>query len=372
MTDARGDDAATFRALFGLPTVGIKRIALDGRLLAANRALCDLLGYAEADLLRLHVADITHPDDLAREIERIEPVLAGTARGYVVEKRQRYSSGASLWVRVSGALVQDPVSPEPTLVAVVEPIVARRRDVQRLEALQAELLQVARSSALGQLAAALAHEINQPLTAAGNYISACRRLATRDNLPSEPVIDALEKASRQMARAGEIVHRLRRLIETGEAPRVPHDINRTVEDSCALALVGTRPAEIEVRFELAAALPPVVIDKIQVQQVIVNLLRNAVEAMTRVERRRITLATSRHADGFVEVAIGDTGPGLPAEVAQRLFQPFVSTKSGAMGVGLAICRTFVVAHGGTIAAEPHQDGGTVFRFTLPAAGPGDS
>ncbi len=251
----------------------------------------------------------------------------------------------------------------------VRDISERQRTRQRLQELQAELSHVSRVSEMGQMASALAHEINQPLAAASNYLQAAKRLGARRDPAQAGLIDeALDKAAGQVERASQILRRLRTFIRKGEPELAPEDVANLIEEGSAIALVGARERGVMVRLQAAARLPAVLVDKIQIQQVIVNLMRNAVEAMEQSPRRELTLeAALAAAGGPVVVRIVDTGPGLAPDVANRLFQPFVTTKPQGMGVGLSICRSIVEGHGGTLVAEANPGGGTVFSFTLPLA-----
>jgi two-component system, LuxR family, sensor kinase FixL len=239
-----------------------------------------------------------------------------------------------------------------------------------LQELQAELTHVCRLSAMGQMGAALAHELNQPLTAIVNYLQACRRLLRAQVGTVPPRVDeALEKAIAQAARAGEIIRRLRQFVGKGDNERQFEDLNNVVEEASALALVGAKQLGVRVMLELASDLPLIALDKIQIQQVVLNLVRNAVEAMSTTEDPLLTIATRQFAKQGVgllaEVRISDSGSGLDPTVLSQLFQPFVTTKAGGMGVGLSICRSIVEAHGGQIWAEPNSQGGTSFTFTVP-------
>ncbi len=224
------------------------------------------------------------------------------------------------------------------------------------------------------MATALAHELNQPLTAVMNYVQACRRLMAPGSAAGaspERLAELMDKAAAQVVRAGEIIGRLRQFIATGETERTVEDINRVVEEASHLALVGAAERGIRFRLRLDPNPPPVCIDRIQLQQVVLNLMRNAVDALEQAERRELVVSTAA-ADpgGGVEIAVADTGPGLAEEVVARLFQPFVTTKPGGMGIGLSICRSIVDAHGGTLRAEPTPGGGATFRITLPTAAAG--
>ncbi|SEP17711.1 His Kinase A (phospho-acceptor) domain-containing protein [Rhodospirillales bacterium URHD0017] len=245
----------------------------------------------------------------------------------------------------------------------------RQRTRQRLQELQAELSHVSRVSEMGQMASALAHEINQPLAAASNYLQAARRLgARRDPGEAGRIDEALAHAARQVERASQILRRLRTFIKKGDPELEAEDVAKLIEEGSAIALVGARERGVTVRLQAAARLPAVPVDKIQIQQVIVNLMRNAIEAMEHSPRRELTVTAEQTADARqIIVRIVDTGPGLAPTVAERLFQPFVTTKSQGMGVGLSICHSIVAGHGGELVALPNPEGGTIFSFTLPLA-----
>jgi two-component system, LuxR family, sensor kinase FixL len=247
----------------------------------------------------------------------------------------------------------------------VRDITERQTHRERLQELQSELLRTSRLSAMGQMASALAHELNQPLTAVINYVQACRRLLGAKDAPPERLTDAMDKAVAQATRAGQIIHRMRQFIQTGETERQLESINKVVEEASALALVGARESGILVRMELSPDLPALLVDRIQIQQVVLNLVRNGMEALAATERRELTIRTAHTHDALVEVAVSDTGPGLSVEVASQLFQPFVTTKPKGMGLGLTISRSIIEAHGGRLHAVPNPDGGVTFRFELP-------
>lgn len=243
----------------------------------------------------------------------------------------------------------------------VRDLTQRQERERRVHELQAELAHVSRLNDLGQMVSALAHEVNQPLTAIRNYLGATRRFSAAGNVSG--IRTALERIGEQSDRAQQIVGRLREFVRKGEVARRLEDLPKAIEEVNAIALVGVgRDFKIEFRFDPEAS--QAWIDKVQVQQVLFNLMRNAVEAMSDCECRVLTIATEGQGE-LVEVSISDTGPGLPEHVRQRIFQPFVTTKPEGMGVGLSICRQIVQAHGGRLWAEDGPNGGTVFRFSLP-------
>jgi two-component system sensor kinase FixL len=239
----------------------------------------------------------------------------------------------------------------------------------RLKELQSEVTHMSRFTALGEMASTLAHEINQPLTAISNYLKGCQRLLERIEGEQALVLrDAVGKAADQALRAGHIIRRLREFVARGESERRIESLPKLVEDASTLALIGARENGVEVSFRLDATAELVLADRIQIQQVLVNLIRNAIEVMAESpNRRELEIATVANTDETVEVSVADTGAGLAPEVAAHLFQPFVTTKRKGMGLGLSICRTIVEAHGGRIWVDSRAGGGTIFRFTLRAA-----
>lgn len=239
----------------------------------------------------------------------------------------------------------------------------------RLKELQSEVTHMSRFTALGEMASTLAHEINQPLTAISNYLKGSRRLLERmDGENVDMLRDAVSKAADQALRAGQIIRRLREFVARGESERRIESLPKLIEDASTLALVGAREHGIAVTFRLDPGADLVLADRIQIQQVLVNLMRNAIDVMSEGgEIRRLDIATVAGPDDQVEVTVADTGSGLAPEVARQLFQPFVTTKRKGMGLGLSICRTIVEAHGGKIWVESPADGGTIFHFTLRAA-----
>jgi two-component system sensor kinase FixL len=222
------------------------------------------------------------------------------------------------------------------------------------------------------MASALAHELNQPLAAIVNYVQAMRRLLQASNLPMPPrILETMDKTVAQAARAGEIIQHLRSFIRKGENERHGEDLNKVVEEATALGLVGAKECGIKVRFDLSAEAMPVFIDKVQIQQVVFNLIRNSVEALPESDLRELSVSTVRGGDGLAQVSVSDTGPGLAQKVIDQLFQPFVTTKEKGMGLGLSICRSIVEAHGGRLWATPHSPTGVTFQFSLPMADHGE-
>ncbi|ODT89850.1 MAG: PAS domain-containing sensor histidine kinase [Phenylobacterium sp. SCN 70-31] len=240
----------------------------------------------------------------------------------------------------------------------------RQAAERRLQDLQGELVHVSRLTALGEMASALAHELNQPLTAATNFMKGCLVLLKRQPTDVARLEDMISQGADQALRAGHIIRRLRDFVAKGEAERRIENLPTLLEEAGALAMVGARERNVRLRFEMDPGVNLVLADKVQIQQVALNLIRNAVEAMDGAERKDLVVGAKPAADDLVEVWVSDTGHGISDEAAGQLFQPFMTTKAHGMGIGLSISRTIIEAHGGRIWAEPNPAGGAVFRFTL--------
>ena len=246
----------------------------------------------------------------------------------------------------------------------VRDLTETQRTQARLQELQGELVHMARLTSMGEMASALAHEINQPLSAVANYLKGSKRLLQDPELDKGLLEEALNKAGDQALRAGAIIRRLRDFVARGETERQVEDLNRMVEEAAALALVGVREIGVSVRLDYDPAIRLVLADRVQIQQVLVNLIRNAVDAMENMPRRDLTIGVGRYDDDLALVSVADTGAGIAPEIAENLFAPFMTTKRDGMGVGLSISRTIIEAHGGRLWAEDTIGGGATFRFTL--------
>ena len=243
----------------------------------------------------------------------------------------------------------------------------RQNTEARFQELQAELLHISRLTAMGEMASTLAHELNQPLSAIANYMKGSRRLLEDDTGDRAVMLrDAMDRAGEQALRAGQIIRRLRDFVARGETERRVESISKLVEEASALALVGAKDQGVRVRFDLSSDHDLVLADKVQIQQVLLNLIRNAIEAMAQSSRRELVISTRPADDDMLRISVADTGPGIATEIASQLFQPFVTTKRQGMGVGLSISRTIVEAHGGRIWVDPNPTGGTIFSFSVRA------
>ena len=340
---------------------------LDGKITSWNRAAEALFGYTAAEMIGTPVTRLFPEDRLAEEADILERVRAGYATEHYETIRVK-KDGTPVDVSVTVSPIRDSGGTVIGASKTVRDITEQKQAEARLQTLSAELSHVARVSEMGQVSAAIAHELNQPLTAVLNYTNVAKRLiASSDPAAQAKSYEAVSKAGEQAIRAGQIIRRLRDFVEKRESTRTLEDINAVTEDALALGLIGTRNGEIRTTLALNADLPSVLIDKVQIQQVLVNLLRNAAEAMADQSRRELTITTARANGDSVLVSVADTGSGISDALAERLFRPFVTTKADGMGIGLAISRSIIESHGGRLTMVPNPGGGTVFQFILPAA-----
>jgi two-component system sensor kinase FixL len=356
-----------------LDTVPDAMIVIDdrGTIQSFSAAAARLFGYAAADVVDGNVKVLmpqpyrdAHDGYLDRYRATGVRHIVGIGRVVVGQRKD----GSTFPMELSVGEMES--GGERFFTGFIRDLTERKATEARLQELQSELIHVSRLTALGEMASALAHELNQPLAAIANYLKGSSRLLEgAEGGGVADVREAVDKAAAQALRAGQIIRRLRDFVTRGESERRAESLARMAEEASALALVGIREQSPSIRFEIDPRADRVLADRVQIQQVLLNLIRNAVEAMEEVPPDRRTLVFSTHpaADNMVEARVSDTGPGISEEIAAVVFQPFVTTKPNGMGVGLSISRTIVEAHGGRIRVEPTPGGGTTFRLTLPAA-----
>ena len=351
-----------------LETIPDAMVVIDerGAILSFSAAAERMFGYSEAELLGENVSTLMPSPDREQHDEYLERYLETGVRkmigiGRITTARHRDGSTFPIDLHVAEARIEN----QRVFTGFIRDLTERQQTEMRLHDLQAELAHVARVSEMGTFATSIAHELNQPLTAIANYVETAEELLQDPDPDTLDIVrEAMRDCAAQSVRAGQIVRRLRDFISRGETERRVESLGRVVNEASALALIGAGERGVEVQVKLDPRADRVLIDRIQVQQVILNLVRNAIEAMAESPVRRLRIASKKAGDEFVEVSIDDSGPGLPSELADQLFQPFVSTKAEGMGLGLSICHTIVNAHGGRIWSDKSRLGGTAFHFTL--------
>ncbi len=353
-----------------LDTVPDAMVVIDerGRIQSFSAAAEFLFGYTSAEVIGKNVSMLMptpyregHDGYLKHYLDTGERKIIGVGRVVVGERK----GGSTFPMELSVGEMKS--SDKRYFTGFIRDLTERQNTETRLQQLQSELVHISRLTALGEMASTLAHELNQPLSAIANYLKGSRRLLEPNPDPAAALArDALDKASEQALRAGQIIRRLRDFVSRGESDRLVEATNKLVEEASALALVGVRDQGVHVRLQIDPAAEYVLADRVQIQQVLLNLMRNAVESMLESETRELVVSVSPADNDMVQFSVSDTGSGISEEIRDQLFQPFITTKRHGMGVGLSISRTIIESHGGRIWVEANPAGGTIFRFTLRA------
>ena len=360
------ENEAFYTSVLSTAPDGIITIGDKGQIRSFNRAAERIFGYRADEIIGKNVSLLMpspyredHDDHLDRYHRTGEKRIIGIGR--MVQGLRRDGSVFPLELAVGEVEVDG----AKYFTGFVRDISAQQQDRKRAHELQAELAQVSRVAVAGEMSAVLAHEVSQPLAAVSNYLQAVRRMLEAPKADKTRIAEMLGKGIDQAQRAGDIVRRLRDFTRRGAPERSSEDLSSIVEEAAGLALIGTDKLDLRVQWRLAHDLPPVMIDRVQIQQVVLNLMRNAVDALKDAARREISVETRLGRDGTVEIRVEDSGGGIPADIKGRLFSPFLTTKAEGTGIGLRISLSIVEAHGGRLWAEDNPAGGAVFAFTLP-------
>lgn len=329
-----------------------------------------MFGYDQEEIIGKNVKVLmpepyraAHDGYIERYIETNEKRIIGIGRTVVGCRKD--GTTFPLQLEVGEAKIGE----ERYFTGFIIDLTEKKQTEAELQSLQADLAHASRLSAVGTLASALAHEINQPLTAIANYLSAARDMMDGDLAENREFFrEALQESVSESLRAGTIVRRLREFVSRGEINRRVLSIAQVVEDATVLGMIGAQEKGVQFSIDIAPDTNHVFVDRVQIQQVMVNLMRNAIEAMADSVTKKLHIGVTSIDDDRVEIAVTDSGSGIDQELGHRLFDPFASTKGDGMGLGLSICRTIIEAHGGSIGVEPNPEGGTIFRITLEKAG----
>ena len=353
------------RLIFDNAPTAILITDLHGLILNANRSCCTLLGYSREELLGIRHSDLVHPDDRVTEIQDlIKLTIAGES--FNRELRYTRKDGEVLYTLHYAAVARDHEQMPQIMICEIVDRSALFEATREASDLRNRLTHVARLGTLGEMVSNIAHEVNQPLTAISNYANACRRLLSSGQVKPEDLSNTLEKISTQADRAGQVIRSLRALMRRRDAVCEPLDCDHLVREVSQLAEIDMRLSGFRLVLKLAGNLPPTSGDGVQIQQVILNLIRNGFEAMQeQMQSGVIEVATSAQSD-WVEILISDSGPGLEQTVIERLFEPFFTTKEEGLGLGLSICKSIITAHSGELTYENNALGGASFRIRLPS------
>ena len=339
-----------------------------GTMISFNRAAIRQFGYTEAEVVGQNVKILMpepyqgeHDGYIHRYLTSGERRIIGIDR-VVVGRRK---DGSTFPMKLSVGEMKS--GGQVFFTGFIRDLTERAESEARLEEIQGELARLARLNELGEMASTLAHELNQPLSAIANYVQGCSRLLKNmdDSLASR-MREALDETARQTLRAGQIIRHLREFVTRGETEKQPEDLHKLVEEAGALALVGSRELGVRTVFDFKSGPKVVLVDRVQIQQVLINLMRNAMEAMKESEVRELVVRIMQGEGDKAVVEVSDTGSGVSDDVVAQLFQPFVTTKPGGMGIGLSISKRIIEAHGGELIMQRNEKGGATFSFTLPA------
>jgi PAS domain S-box-containing protein len=356
-----------WRSIFENSAVGVALAALNGRFIAANPIFQKMLGYNEDELQQLTFLDITHDENVEHNRSLVGELLDGKRQQFQIEKKYRRKDGQPVWARTNVAIVPGTDRVPGFLMALSEDITQRKVSEEALAKARSELAKVANITSLGVLTASIAHEVNQPLSGIITNASTCLRMLSAD----PPNIDGAQETARRTIRDGnrasDVITRLRTLYSKKEPSPETMDLNEAAREVAALSLIEIQRSGVILRYELADNLPPVVGDRIQLQQVILNLLRNAVDAMSTIDDhpRELLVRTERDEGDQVRLSVKDSGVGLTPQTADKIFEAFYTTKTDGMGIGLSISRSIIEAHQGRIWATPNDGPGSTFSFAIP-------
>ena len=371
--EALGRSERQFRALFEEAAVGIALVDSAGRPFESNRKLQQILGYSAHELRGMPFTMFTDPDDATADWSLFSDLLSGKRDHYHIEKRYRRKDGTLVWGDLTVYIVRDDRGQPMFSIGMVQDITDRKRAEEALQKAQADLAHVARVSALGELAASIAHEINQPLAAIVGDAEACLNWLAADHPDIDSVRQALAGVMTDAHRAGEVIGRIRTLCRRTDPHRERLDMNDVIREVVLLARHEVLGRRVSLLTDLASALPAVLGDRVQLQQVLINLVINGLDAMEPVtDRPRELLIRSQHEAELVLVAVQDSGTGIEPDNVDQMFDAFFTTKPRGMGIGLSICRSIIEAHAGRLWASPNAGPGATFQFSLPADRKGES
>jgi two-component system sensor kinase FixL len=339
----------------------------NGVIISFNSAAVRQFGYSEAEAIGQNLKLLMpqpyrkeHDGYMQRYMQTGEKRIIGVDRVVVGQRKD----GSTFPMKLAVGEIRR--GDRRFFTGFVRDLTEREESAARLQEVQAELARLARLNEMGEMASTLAHELNQPLSAIANYVHGCARLMQDATSERDLQIkDALKDAGEQSVRAGQIIRHLREFVTKGETHKTSESLRQLVEEAGALALVGSREKGVRTIFNFAPGDDRVLVDRIQIQQVLTNLMRNAIEAMKETAAKEIRVTVAYTSGQTLSVTVEDSGPGISPEIAGNVFKPFTTTKAGGMGIGLSISRRIVEAHGGEMTVSRSELGGACFSFTLP-------
>ena len=366
--DSHSYAAPEWKALLDAAVDAIIVIDHRGRIETFNSAAEVIFGFSAEEVLGKNVSLLMPEPDRSGHDDYIRNYLeTGNAKiiGLGREVRGKRQSGSIFPIGLSVGEI--PTDDQPKFVGIIQDITERKRSEEEVHQTRERLAQFGRLSTLGEMAAGLAHELNQPLTAIATYTQACQRLIESGQSDDDEILATLKKCDAQAQRAGEVIRRLRQFVKKREIGRQEVSCEELIHDLAALAEVDARDNGIPLTIDVAKGLPKIMVDTIQIQQVILNLIRNGIDAMLETDQNieGISVSVTKFANKQIRIAVTDHGSGITKQAEKKIFEPFFTTKSSGLGLGLAICQSIIASHGGVLSFTKNPSGGTTFQFTLP-------
>lgn len=356
-----------YRTLIENIAIGICQVAQDGHFISVNQKMCDILGYSRNALLSMNFMDLTHPEERAAATETFSHLIKGQRSHITVERRYTCQDGRMIW----GVITASSDATDGNLMVVFEDVTERKNAEIEAESHRNQLAHTARLNVLGELAAGMAHEINQPLTAISAYAQACRRNVKSGKANEESIVSDLTKIVAQTSRAAGILQWIRAFTKKRGAEKSLYNLNDAISNTISTLMHPGQRQNIDIVLELDESLSDIWADQIQIEQMVINLVLNGIEAMQaqKSSDKRILIKTSagqvENQANNAEILIQDNGPGMSRDVMEKMAEPFYSTKVDGMGLGVTISKSIAESHGGklTISSEPRE--GTTCLIQLP-------
>ena len=370
MTEDHLYAAPEWKALLDAAVDAIIVIDHRGHIETFNSAAETIFGYNEADVLGKNVSLLMPEPYASKHDHFVDNYLqSGKAKIIGIGREVQGTRNDGTIFPIGLSVGEIPTNDQSKFVGIIRDITERKQSEEEMHHARERLSQFARLSTLGEMAAGLAHELNQPLAAIATYTQACQRLIESGRSDDGEILAALKKCDSQAQRAGDVIRRLRQFVQKREVGREEVGCKELIRDIAALAEVDARNNRIPLAFEVAPNLPNVMVDAVQIQQVLLNLIRNGIDAMLDMDQidEGITVSVAKFDNEHIRIAVTDHGSGITEEAEKKIFQPFFTTKSSGLGLGLAICQSIIASHGGVLSFAENPSGGTTFYFTLPVS-----
>ncbi len=347
--------------------VGIVTADLDYLILSANRTFSQMSGYSQDELIGRSFTELIHPEDRVESLRAMRATLTAAVARQPLEQRCVRKNGGTCHAQIYLAVARDLAGRPTQLIAQIVDRTDQLRIEREIEQQKRRLAHVSRVSTMGEMAAGIAHEVNQPLAAISSFSQAAKRLLESDKLDARTLVNVLTQIAEQSQRAGDVIRRLRAMVSNSDEERVRASLGDLIRDTLMLARTDTRSLNIRFETHIEPDLPSVWVDPVQIQQVLLNLVRNAIDAVENSEEKLIDITAGWSPSDEVSVAVTDFGEGIPEPVAEQLFKPFFTTKDSGLGMGLSICQSIITAHGGRVWFTPNANRtGSTFSFSLPS------